>query len=71
MNITEALYNEEQVITSEKSIETARKNLYSVGVKIDETVSNDKLLLIFMEGNRWKTAKITKEGIVLSRKRYA
>lgn len=71
MNITEALYNEEQVITSEKSIEMARKNLYSVGAKIDETVSNDELLLIFMEGNRWKTAKITKEGIVLSRKRYA
>lgn len=70
MNITEALYNEERKIISEKSIGMVRSNLCSIGVHVDERVSNNEFLLIFMEGNRWKTVEITEEGIVLSRKRY-
>lgn len=70
MNITKALHIDERVIVSEKSIEEARDNLSTMGVQIDETVSNDNFLLIFIEEDRWKTVKITEEGIELSRKRH-
>lgn len=70
MNIKEALCIDERVIVSEKSIEEARDNLFAMGAQIDETVSNDKFLLIFVEKDRWKTVKITEEGIELSRKRH-
>lgn len=71
MNILDALYSDERVVLTEGSFEGMRDELNSLGVEINEKLSNDDRLFIFIEGDRWKTLKKCEEGIVLSRKRHS
>lgn len=48
MNILDALYSDERVVLTEGSFEGMRDELNSLGIEINEKLSNDDCLFIFI-----------------------